>query len=308
MTFDFDAAVLAPFRMQPGLRRLAPGARQLTPSLPGGAHLREKLQVLSLHAPRALQAQPGFDAGPALAGLCAHAAREHPHAWAVAGGAWRAPLLGWSVQQGVVHDEGGAPAIGACLHALPGAWRAPALLALAFEEDFAIVDAASGTIAWLAVALPSHWAPQDKVGRHFTEVHAPVADNSLLLAAGERLLKLVAGAESWERFVWGITPHATLNTHPAVAGETRWQPAAADGASVAEAAWWRTERQTFLPTGSGQAVFTIHVELTPLTEAIDSPQRAARVADALASMSDAVLAYRHLTEVREPLLAWLRNR
>ena len=33
MSFDFDAAVSAPFRMQPGPRRLAPGARQLTPNI-----------------------------------------------------------------------------------------------------------------------------------------------------------------------------------------------------------------------------------------------------------------------------------
>ena len=33
--FDFDAAVSAPFRMQPGLRRLPAGSAQLTPLAPG---------------------------------------------------------------------------------------------------------------------------------------------------------------------------------------------------------------------------------------------------------------------------------
>jgi len=33
MAFDFDAAVGAPFRMQPGLRRVAAGCQQLTPLL-----------------------------------------------------------------------------------------------------------------------------------------------------------------------------------------------------------------------------------------------------------------------------------
>ena len=40
MSFDF-AAVSAPFRMQPGLRRLAAGTTQLTPNQPGDRALRE---------------------------------------------------------------------------------------------------------------------------------------------------------------------------------------------------------------------------------------------------------------------------
>ena len=45
MGFDFSL-VTAPFRMQPGLRRVAPGASQLTASAPGSRHLREKMAVL----------------------------------------------------------------------------------------------------------------------------------------------------------------------------------------------------------------------------------------------------------------------
>ena len=50
MSFDFDVAVNPPFRMQPGLRRLAPGSAQLTPLAPGSRHQREKLAVLSAFA------------------------------------------------------------------------------------------------------------------------------------------------------------------------------------------------------------------------------------------------------------------
>ena len=50
MSFDFDAAVTAPFRIQPGLRRLAPGALHLTPLDPGSRQQREKLAVLSAFA------------------------------------------------------------------------------------------------------------------------------------------------------------------------------------------------------------------------------------------------------------------
>jgi hypothetical protein len=60
MSFDFEAAVSAPFRMQPGLRRIAPGVAQLTPLSPGSRHQREKLAVLSAFPDLALLQRQGF--------------------------------------------------------------------------------------------------------------------------------------------------------------------------------------------------------------------------------------------------------
>ncbi len=45
--------------------------------------------------------------------------------------------------------------------------------------------------------------------------------------------------------------------------------------------------------------------MQPLARAIDTPARAAALHAALASMSEAVLAYRHLAVARPALLAWL---
>ena len=53
------------------------------------------------------------------------------------------------------------------------------------------------------------------------------------------------------------------------------------------------------------AVFTIHVELRPLAQAAQDPARAAALHAAIASMSEAVLAYRNLDAARGPLLGWL---
>ena len=56
MSFEFDAGVHLPHRMQPGLRLLAPGALQLTatavPHRGVARHLREKLAVLWAFATR----------------------------------------------------------------------------------------------------------------------------------------------------------------------------------------------------------------------------------------------------------------
>jgi len=307
MPFDF-AAVNAPFRMQPGLRRLAPSALQLTPNRLVDRALREKLSVLSTYPLQALLATPGFDAAPPLQALCDHAAAEHPQAFCSGPDrAWHACQLGWSLH-GDEPTGDGPEEIGACLRALPVEWRLPALLSLAFAEDFAVIDAASGRIPWLAVCLPSHWAPEDKVGRHFAEVHAPVADSALLIAAGSHLMRLVTGAERWERFVWTITRSPDLHQHPKHGDAGPWSTDV-DAAGLVAQAFFRTERQTFIPVpAQRQAIFTIHVETHPLASALATPADARRVHDALASMSPSVLAYRSLTDARERLLQWLLER
>jgi hypothetical protein len=313
MSFDFDAAVQAPFRMQPGLRRLAPGALQLTPLGPGSRHQREKLAVLSSRAQDAFVREPGFDETPALHAVCGQAALEHPQAWQWDGRAAHARQLGVAVEGDRVRQVaagvfGLGDELSRCLEGLPAGWRLAGLLGLAFAEDLAVVDGQRATIPWIAACLPSHWAPADKVGRPFAEVHAPVADNTLIVRASEHLTRMVCGPERWERFVWTVSRQPRLNAHPATLDASPW---AADAFADAAAprAWFRSERQTFIPVpAQRQAVFTIAVDSVPLAQAVDTPARAQRLHDAIASMSDAVLAYRSLHAVRAPLLAWLAAR
>ena len=306
MPFDFNQ-VSAPFRMQPGLRRIAPGSTQLTPSRPNGRHLREKMAVLANTSHEALVASPGFDADPALRAIADEASLAAPAAFAFEGpNRCAAPHLGWSIRGGVAEGTGEA-AIGDLLASLPAAKRATALLCLAFEEDFAVIDGSTATIPWLAVCLPSRWAPEDKVGRHFGSVHAPVPDNALLIEAGERLARLVTRPDRWERFVWTVSADPRLHQHPA-RGETTW-PDDVDAEAVAAQASFRHEHQTFIPVpGTGQAVFTIRVGSEPLDAALHSRQDAQRLHDAIATMTPAVLAYRGLDAVRDRLLQALARR
>jgi dimethylamine monooxygenase subunit A len=309
---DFEAAVSAPFRMQPGLRKLAPGATQLTPLAPGARHQREKLAVLSHYASQALLQVPGFDAGPALHALATHAATEHPQHWRWHQGLASALQLGCGVRADtgdIVHTAAGGFGLGdevaRCLQGLPAGWRLAGLLNLAFAEDFAVIDGHAqrcGLIPWMAVTLPSFWAPDDKIGKVFTEVHAPVADNRLLLQAADALTRMVTGDQRWERHVWTVTPHTRLHAHPARVSPERW-----GSGFDPHVAWWRSERQTFIPVpGAEQAVFTIRIDVQPLAGVVAAaPARAARLHDALASMSPAVLDYRGLTPVQQPLLRWL---
>ena len=256
--------ITAPFRMQPGLQRLGPDARHLTPLAPESALWQEKKQVLQSGASRL--AVPGFDVGPALRSIAAQAR-----------------------SQGLAADA-------SCIE-------------LAFEEDFAVLDGATSTLPWLCVCVPSHWAPEDKLGQPFAAVHAPVADNQALLAAGRQLVALVTSGERFERFVWTVTPSGRFDQHPRRRPRLPW-PDGSDPQAFAQQCFLRVERQTFFPVqeAPGQAVFTIRVMLQPLAAAVARAEDAQRLHDALASMSEAVLAYKNLAAARAPLLAWLAER
>jgi hypothetical protein len=180
---------------------------------------------------------------------------------------------------------------------------------IAYEQDLAVLDAGTGTLRWLCVCVPSHWAPEDKIGLDFAAVHAPVADNRLLVGASSQLVKLATSGECWERFVWTVSPSGRYDQHPKRHAREPW-PQANDLEAFGDRCWLRAERQTFFPVGAGtqQAVFTIRVMLQPLREAVAAPGAARRLHDSIASMSKEVLAYKGLAPAREPLLAWLASR
>lgn len=202
-------------------------------------------------------------------------------------------------------------------HAIPGFDPSAAIAAmrerlpsdlppeLAYEQDFAVLDGDTGQLHWLCVCVPSHWAPEDKIGLDFAAVHAPVADNKLLVSASSQLVKLATSGECWERFVWTLTPSGRYDQHPRRHVREPW-PETADPAAFAGRLWLRAERQTFFPVPrTRQSVFTIRVMLQPLPEAVAVEGAARKLHDALATMSDAVLAYKGLTPARDRLLAWL---
>jgi dimethylamine monooxygenase subunit A len=180
-------------------------------------------------------------------------------------------------------------------------------LETAFEEDFAVLDGDTGTLPWLCVCVPSHWAPEDKLGLHFDAVHQRVADSAALRAVSAQLVQLVTAGGCWGRFVWTVSPSPRYDQHPRRHARAVW-PGATDATQFAAQCFLRAERQTFFPVGRGtrQAVFSIRVMLESLPAAVDTPAKAARLHDSLASMSDAVLAYKGLTEARAPLLRWLK--
>src|SRR3569832_2331791 len=169
-------------------------------------------------------------------------------------------------------DKRAVMAAGSSRHVVPGFDPSLAIAAmrdrlaselapeLAYEQDIAVLDGDTGTLKWLCVCVPSHWAPEEKFGLDFSAVHMPVADNKLLVGASSHLVKLATSGECWERFVWTVSPSARYDQHPRRHPREPW-PDAADIEAFGDACWLRWERQSFFPVGAGtqQAVFAIRV-------------------------------------------------
>lgn len=200
----------------------------------------------------------------------------------------------------------------ATLEALAGLTAAPdgqnreSRLALAVEEDFAVLDGGSGRIPWLLVCSPSHWAPEDKVGLDFTALHAPVADNGRILQAAAALVARVTDGNIWHREVWTLSPSGQHDQHPRRQARAPW-PTGLDDAAFAANCWLRMEQQTFLPVAGqpGQAIFLIRVIVKPLITCLDDEADARALHASLGTMSPAVLAYKNLGEALGPVRRWL---
>lgn len=182
-------------------------------------------------------------------------------------------------------------------------------LALLIEEDLAVLDGANGTLPWLAVCTPSHWAPEDKLGLHWSAVHAPVADNAALMAAQRQLIALSTNGQCWQRSVYTLASSQRYDQHPQRAPRQPW-PEPQSVQNLAEHCWLRVERQGFFPVQGRprQAVFSIRVQLERLDRSASEPARAARLHEWLSSMSQAVADYKGLSPARERLLSYLAER
>ena len=189
----------------------------------------------------------------------------------------------------------------------------PDALAEGMQEDFVVLHDEPGDgfrARFLSVCFPSNWNPAEKLGLDFTAIHAPVADNALLQAGARGIVDMAFRQAPMLRHVWLLTPNGDLAQHPETR-RTRWEDAlaAADapGASgrLIDQVFFRVERQTTLPLPAlRRGVFFIRVMVAPLVDVLAvAPARAAELADALASMSETVVAYRGMTAVRERLCA-----
>ena len=181
-------------------------------------------------------------------------------------------------------------------------------VALLLQEDFVILKQHDNTLRteYLSVCFPSRWDPREKLGLDFASIHAPVADNQTLIAAGPSLMTMAFMNQPMLRHVWLIVPSASLAQHPEQ-NNYSWSETLRDPTPLLPRLFFRVERQTTWPLPHLQrAVFFIRVMMSPMIDVLNVTRgRATEMAASLRSMTPAIIAYRGMTDALPRLLTEL---
>lgn len=175
------------------------------------------------------------------------------------------------------------------------------------QEDVAIcqINRDEDWLAAIHLCSPNHWAPQDKIGRPFNEVHAPVADMEKTNKHYKKMFETLVHKGPYTRFAWGIASDTRLNHHPippAGINENEWR-----GRKAGEATYYiRTERQNIIGFPAENAfLFTIRTYFYDMDSL--EPFEKAALLYALADMSAASLEYKGLTDKVEAIKEKLKT-
>lgn len=166
--------------------------------------------------------------------------------------------------------------------------------ALQIDEDVAIMH--QGRLVAICFCFPSSWIPQERIGQTLADIHTPVADGDRLRQMSQRIAQTMADVAqgSFRRHVWTISNSGDLSQHPA--NKSNKVPANVNDL------WFRLETQTTMPIGDGESsVFCVRVETEPLSTLWHNDQQRQTILDSINSMTDAVLEYKNLKEIKKIL-------
>lgn len=171
-------------------------------------------------------------------------------------------------------------------------------------------------LAAASLCFPSSWSLAEKFDRPLQDIHAPVP----AFGPGTRTATLITRIfdnlkveQPIERLNWSLQEDAAL-FHPRSKSQRDEKIVEAGGTYLgglsADATFIRVERQTLrkIPV-SGDILFTIRVYLDPMNLFERHPRRtelASGLADQLAALDPAQLAYKGLAADRDALVEWLR--
>ena len=155
------------------------------------------------------------------------------------------------------------------------------------QEDLAIVsfDGERDWTSFLHVASPSHWSPEEKIGKSFVAVHDPVPGFEKIVPAANGLVQAMIHKGPFVRFVWTLTDDTVLNHHPKISG-----PAMFENGKF----WVRTERQVMVGLPEVNAsLFFIRVGFVPIQNIVGDNLEALK--STLKTMSLEIRDYKGLT-------------
>ena len=148
-----------------------------------------------------------------------------------------------------------------------------------------------GKVEAAFVAMASSWNPRTVQGKTLAEVHQPVADNEMLVRASDGIWRSMTSGKSFHRHVWGISPLKSLSNHP-----RHKKPEIKNLDDL----YFRIEHERTLTVDEDTAAFFIDVEVLPLPTIFQlKHEYKDLIKDSINSMSENLLAYKNLEEVKE---------
>ncbi len=159
-------------------------------------------------------------------------------------------------------------------------------LALRLEEDVAVMH--QGRLAAICFCFPSGFIPGQRVGMSLGDIHKAVADGDQLVKASPGISRVMTEQPSFRRWVWTITNNPSLSNHPLTKIDTVPQ--------TIEDLYFRWETQTTARVDNETSLFFVKVDVVPLKNVWDR-----RILDSVNSMSDSVLSYKNLHNIKKLL-------
>lgn len=156
------------------------------------------------------------------------------------------------------------------------------------QEDVAVLRVAPDKRNWLAalhLCSPSHWAGEEKIGKDFFAIHAPVPGIEKVNQASAQLVDAMVYKGPFVRFVWALDSSRRLNQNPfpppGVSQDAWKRKLSTDGDFFI-----RIERQVIFGLPEvGASIFTIRVSFIDGGEVRSDAQYRAALRAAIVSMS-----------------------
>ena len=157
------------------------------------------------------------------------------------------------------------------------------------EEDIAILK--DGHLHAIGFCFPSGFYPAQKIGLSFFDMHLPVGDGETLRKSSEKVSALISKQDAmFRRYVWTLTSLPSLSHLPSY---NKPVPQSINDL------YFRTETQTTVGVGGDICLFFVKVDMHPLHQVWDDPEKRSLIIDSVNSMSDAVLTYKNLHLIKE---------
>ena len=183
-------------------------------------------------------------------------------------------------------------------------------LATQVQEDLTIICRSADGKNWLSavhLCYPNHWSAEEKIGKDFATIHAPVAGMEKINRRGDAIAHTMITQKPMVRFAWGLSSDTRLNHHPEPlpgVSVSEWQGRSLD--SQHSQLYLRIGRQVIwgLPEYEA-ALFTIRTYFKDCGVVKQDPVLRSKLNQAIESMTPEFLVYKGFAESKANILQWL---